>query len=71
MMQVRQVRKGVGFPHKSIGGISQTALSTAETIQQLEEFNEMRVFIIDGFLQSSLLTSLLTLEEPSATVSTS
>ena len=37
MMQVRQVRTGVGFVDDLIGGISQTAFSTEETIQQLEE----------------------------------
>jgi hypothetical protein len=37
MMQVRQVKKGVGFADELIGGISQTAFSTAETRQQLEE----------------------------------
>lgn len=37
-MQVRQVRKGVGFADELIGGISQIAFSTEETIEQLEEF---------------------------------
>lgn len=36
-MQVRQVKQGIGFRDELIGGISQRAFSTAETIQQLEE----------------------------------
>lgn len=37
MMQVRQVTSGVGFEDEVIGGISQSAFSTEETIQQLED----------------------------------
>jgi hypothetical protein len=37
MMQVRQVKSGVGFEDEAIGGISQSAFSTEETIQQLED----------------------------------
>lgn len=37
MMQVRQVKKGFGFADELIGGISQTAFSTEEIRQQLEE----------------------------------
>ncbi len=38
MMQVRQVKKGIGFADNVIGGISQTAFSSEETRQQLEDF---------------------------------
>jgi len=38
MMQVRRVKAGIGFEEELIGGISQTAFSTKETIQQLEVF---------------------------------
>lgn len=37
-MQVRQVKKGIGFADDVIGGISQTAFSSEETRQQLEDF---------------------------------
>jgi hypothetical protein len=38
MMQVRQVKRGIGFADEVIGGISQTAFSSEEIRQQLEEF---------------------------------
>jgi hypothetical protein len=37
-MQVRQVKRGIGFADEIIGGISQTAFSSEETRRQLEEF---------------------------------
>jgi uncharacterized protein (TIGR03437 family) len=37
MLQVHQVKKGVGFADGILGGISQTASSTEETRQRLEE----------------------------------
>ena len=37
-IQVRQVKRGIGFKDELIGGISQIAYSTKETVQQLEEF---------------------------------
>ncbi len=37
MMQVRQVKRGKGFADEGIGGVSQTAFSTDETRQELEE----------------------------------
>ena len=37
-MQVRQVKRGIGFRDELIGGISQRAFSTQETVQELEEF---------------------------------
>jgi hypothetical protein len=37
-MQVRQVKRGIGFADELIGGISQAAFSSEETRRQLEEF---------------------------------
>lgn len=37
MMQIRQVKRGLGFADGVIGGISQTAFSSEETRQQLED----------------------------------